>query len=99
MRDLLLAGVREGIPDVNVNGPADKTRKLPGNLSLSFRNVDGSALIVSLGDLAASALVGVADEARVGDHLGGFDRGHGLTPGGLDPHVQEGSGFSHVPGP
>jgi cysteine desulfurase len=55
LRDLLLAGVREGIPDVNVNGPADTTKKLPGNLSLSFRNVDGSALIVSLGDLAASA--------------------------------------------
>ena len=55
LRDLLLAGVREGIPDVTVNGPADTARKLPGNLSLSFHSVDGSALIVSLGDLAASA--------------------------------------------
>ena len=55
LRDLLLAGVRKGIPDVNVNGPADTARKLSGNLSLSFGRVDGSALIVSLGDLAASA--------------------------------------------
>ncbi len=38
-----------------MNGPADLEKKLPGNLSLSFKGVDGSALIVSLGDLAASA--------------------------------------------
>ena len=55
LRDLLLGGIREGIPDVKVNGPAEAEKKLPGNLSLSFKGVDGSALIVSLGDLAASA--------------------------------------------
>ena len=55
LRDRLLEAVREGIPDVCVNGPSDTSRKLPGNLSLSFARVDGSALIVSLGDLAASA--------------------------------------------
>ena len=55
LRDLLLEGIRGGIPDVTVNGPADLEKKLSGNLSLSFKDVDGSALIVSLGDLAASA--------------------------------------------
>ena len=55
LRNLLLDGVREGIPDVTVNGPADLGKKLSGNLSLSFKGVDGSALIVSLADLAASA--------------------------------------------
>ena len=55
LRDLLQDGIRRVIPDVTVNGPADTDKKLPGNLSLSFRGVDGSALIVSLGDLAASA--------------------------------------------
>ena len=38
-----------------VNGPESADRKLPGNLSLSFRGVDGSALLVALQDIAASA--------------------------------------------
>jgi len=55
LRDRLRDQVRLAVPDVVVNGPRDPAHKLAGNLSLSFPAVDGSALLVALTDIAASA--------------------------------------------
>ena len=55
LRSRLLGRLRDAVPDVVVNGPECADRKLPGNLSLSFRGVDGSALLIALTDIAASA--------------------------------------------
>ncbi len=55
LRDRLLAGLREAVPDLRVNGPEDAAHRLPGNLSVSFPRVDGAALLVNLHDIAASA--------------------------------------------
>ena len=55
LRDRLLEKLQADLPSLRVNGPADSSLKLPGNLSLSFPGVDGSALLISLQDIAASA--------------------------------------------
>ena len=53
LRDRLLAGLRQGIDGVSVNGTMD--RRLPNNLHVSFANVDGESLIVGIGDIAVSS--------------------------------------------
>jgi cysteine desulfurase len=55
LRDHLLESLRRALPDLRVNGPRDSSQRLRGNLSMSFPGVDGSALLVSLQDIAASA--------------------------------------------
>ncbi len=53
LRDRLLASLRDGLPDVQVNG--DLVRRIPGNLSVSFPFVDGSGLIAAMKEIAVSA--------------------------------------------
>ncbi len=53
LRERLCAGLCERIPAVRVNG--HPLRRLPGNLNLSFRDVDGGALLMSLRDVAVSS--------------------------------------------
>jgi cysteine desulfurase len=55
LRERLHETIRAGIPDVRLNGPAGAAERLPGNLSLSFPRVDGTALIVGLKDIAVSS--------------------------------------------
>jgi cysteine desulfurase len=52
MRDRLLAGLRENLDGVRVNGSL--TRRLPHNLHVSFAGVEGERLLMALGDLAVS---------------------------------------------
>lgn len=54
LRSLLFEKIRAAVPDVRLNGPPFGDRRLPGNLSLSFPRVDGSSLLLSLQDIAAS---------------------------------------------
>jgi len=53
LRDRLLAGISERVDGVVVNGSMD--HRLPGNLNLSFADVDGEALLLSLRDVAVSS--------------------------------------------
>lgn len=57
MRDRLFAGLRDAVPDVDLNGPRldDFSVRLPGNLNCSFAYVDGEALMMSMRDLAVSS--------------------------------------------
>jgi cysteine desulfurase len=57
LRDRLFAGLRAELPDVRLNGPplAPPELRLPGNLNVSFANVDGEALLLSTPRLAASS--------------------------------------------
>ena len=55
LRDMLIRGIRERIPDAVLNGP--ETERLPGNCHFSFRGVDGEALLLRL-DLAGIAASG-----------------------------------------
>jgi len=52
LRDRLLARVRARVPDVHLNGDAD--RRIPGNLNLGFPGIEAEALIRALPDLAVS---------------------------------------------
>ena len=53
LRELLRDRIELGLPKVILNGPA--TRRLPGNLNLSFAGVNGERLLLALSDLALSS--------------------------------------------
>ena len=53
LRDRLLAGLRTGLDNVQVNG-ATGERRLPHNLHVSFAGIEGERLLMALGDLAVS---------------------------------------------
>jgi cysteine desulfurase len=53
LRDRLLTGLTDALPDVTVNGTL--TPRLPHNLNLSFAGVDGATLLMSLTDIAISS--------------------------------------------
>ena len=57
LRNRLYAGLINEIPDVVLNGPELDNRelRLANNLNLSFSNVDGEALMMSMRDLAISS--------------------------------------------
>jgi cysteine desulfurase len=52
LRNRLLQRLREGVPDLRVNGDLD--RRLPGNLNVAFPGVDALALLDTLPELALS---------------------------------------------
>jgi cysteine desulfurase len=53
LRDRLWDGIRNRIPDVRLNG--DPERRLPNNLNVSFRHVEGEALLMALREFALSS--------------------------------------------
>ena len=53
LRDRLLAGLRERLDGVTVNGSL--TARLPHNLNVSFAGVEGESLLVGLDDVAVSS--------------------------------------------
>ncbi len=62
LRDTLAAGLFDQLDDVQLCGPDLSARtendlplRLPGNLNVSFRNVDGEALLLAMGNLAVSS--------------------------------------------
>lgn len=56
LRDRLFKGLREGLDDVVLNGPALGLPglRLPGNLNVSFGYVEGEALVIEMRDIALS---------------------------------------------
>jgi cysteine desulfurase len=52
LREILRDRIEAAIPSVIQNG--HPTRRLPGNLNLSFTGIDGERLLLALGDLAIS---------------------------------------------
>ncbi|MFA6534173.1 MAG: aminotransferase class V-fold PLP-dependent enzyme [Patescibacteria group bacterium] len=53
MRDELLAGILKNIPDAKLNG--DPVKRLPNNLNISFKNIEGESAMLML-DLAGIAV-------------------------------------------
>lgn len=55
IRDLIIGRLSREIPDSKING--DRTRRLPGNINISFKNVMANALLLYLDDnnICASA--------------------------------------------
>ena len=55
LRDQLHEGIQDALERVQLNGPPLDESRLPGNLNMSFLDVDGEALMMSMKDLAVSS--------------------------------------------
>ena len=83
LRDRLISGILERIPEVTLNG--HPTDRLPNNANLSFRYIEGEALLLRL-DLA-----GVAGSSGSACTSGSLDPSHVLLAIGLPHEVAHGS--------
>jgi cysteine desulfurase len=81
LRDALLAGLRERLPNLHVNGTLE--HRLPHNLHVSFDGVEGEALLMALGDLAVSTgsacSSGSQAPSHVLDAIGATSQGAGAS--------------------
>ena len=83
MRDRLIDGILERIPDVRVNGPREG--RLPNNANVSVRYIEGESMLLKL-DLA-----GVAASSGSACTSGSLDPSHVLLAIGLPHEVAHGS--------
>ena len=78
LRDRLLYGLPERIPDTVVTGTQDLERRLPNNFSCCFRNVEGESVLLAL-DLAE-----IAASSGSACTTGSLEPSHVLTAMGID---------------
>ena len=83
MRDRLIDGILERIPDVRVNGP--RQGRLPNNANVSVRYIEGESMLLKL-DLA-----GIAASSGSACTSGSLDPSHVLLAIGLPHEVAHGS--------
>jgi cysteine desulfurase len=67
LRDRLVAGILDALPDVVING--DPGRRLPGNTNLRFMGVEAEALLLEAPGLAASPGSACASESHEPSHV------------------------------
>lgn len=60
LRDRLLNGLQEALPDLVVNGPRDAGLRLANNLNVSIHGVQGETILLSLDVLGVAASAGSA---------------------------------------
>lgn len=83
LRDYYIKKVETEIPDVILNG--DRTKRLPGNANISFKNVDGGDLLLKLDENGICASTGSAC------NTGSAAPSHVLVAIGLQPEYLQGS--------
>lgn len=83
LRDYYIEQVEEKIPNIKVNG--HRTKRLPGNANISFKFVDGEALLLNLDMKGICASTGSACSS------GSPEPSHVLTAIGLEPEIAQGS--------
>ena len=83
LRDRLIDGIMAAIPDIRLNG--HRTQRLPNNVNISFRYVEGEALLLRL-DLA-----GIAGSSGSACTSGSLDPSHVLLAIGLPHEIAHGS--------
>lgn len=84
LRDKLMAGIKKNIDEVLVNGPEDD-RRLPGNVNVCFRYVEGESILLNL------AMQGIAASSGSACTSGSLDPSHVLLALGLSHEVAHGS--------
>jgi cysteine desulfurase len=60
LRDLLWQEIQESVPDVQLNGPQPGPNRLPNNLNVSFRGVQGETALLGLDMQGVAASAGSA---------------------------------------
>jgi cysteine desulfurase len=68
LRDRLLDALRRDLDNVRVNGPLGE-RRLPHNLHVTFEEVEGERLLMSLGDLAVSTGSACSSGSQKASHV------------------------------
>jgi cysteine desulfurase len=83
LRDRLIEGILERIPDSRLNGhPA---RRLPNNVNVSFAGVEGETILLALD------MLGIAASSGSACSTGSTEPSHVLTAIGLTPELARGS--------
>jgi cysteine desulfurase len=83
MRDRLINGVMEKIPDARLNGHPEK--RLPGNFNVSFEFIEGESMLLWLDDAGVCASTGSACTS------GSLEPSHVLLATGLPVELSHGS--------
>lgn len=83
LRDFYINQVEEKIENIKLNGPRDN--RLPGNANISFKEVNGSELLLKLDEKGICASAGSACST------GSSSPSHVLTSIGLDSKMAEGT--------
>ncbi|WP_050607081.1 cysteine desulfurase NifS [Clostridium niameyense] len=85
IRELLMKGIEERIPDAKLNGPKDLSKRLPGNVNFSFIGIEGETLLLDLDMDGIYASTGSACASA------SLDPSHVLLSIGLPHEVAHGS--------
>jgi cysteine desulfurase len=83
MRDRLISGVMENIPNARLNGHPEK--RLPGNFNASFEFIEGESILLWLDDEGICGSTGSACTS------GSLEPSHVLLATGLPPEISHGS--------
>ena len=83
LRDRIIAGVEERVPDAHLNG--HRTSRLPNNVNFSFESVEGEPVLLGLDFAGICASSGSACSSA------SLEPSHVLTAIGLDPELARGS--------
>jgi cysteine desulfurase len=67
LRDRLLAGLRQHLDGLTVNGSLE--HRLPNNLHVSFEGVDGESLLVGISDIAVSSSSACTSSSGIPSHV------------------------------
>lgn len=85
LRDRLLEGLQEHLPDLIVNGTMDPDRRLPNNLNVTFPGVQGETVLLALD------MEGVAASAGSACSAGKHEPSHVLEALGCTPEMTRAS--------
>lgn len=83
LRDQLIQGIQEKIPDIKLNGHL--TKRLPGNVNFSFQYVEGESLLLNLD------MKGIAASSGSACTSGSLDPSHVLLAMGMTHETAHGS--------